>query len=127
MTPSGASAWTPVSGKRGPRLPPLRVTALRQALLLGGGHGSHAAMTTAGTDLPVEALLLGSLLGLAAAIGLAVVIRRGAPRRDAAAPSTWRYLGGVLAGCALVAGITSSALGATPVGALAMQGMGMGH
>ncbi len=26
-----------MSGKRGPRLPPLRVTALRQALLLGGG------------------------------------------------------------------------------------------
>ena len=42
-------------------------------------------------------------------------------------PGVWSYLGGVVAGAAVVAGITSVSLGATPVGALAMQGMNMGR
>ncbi len=71
-------------------------------------------------------MLGAAVLDLACAASLAVVVRRGRPavvRR----PGVWSYLGGVAVGAAVVAGITSVCLGATPVGALAMQSMDMGH
>jgi hypothetical protein len=107
------------------------VVAVVAVLVLSAGAMAHmAAMSASGTvasgtiaGAPAAPLLGAAVLDLACAGGLAVRVRRG-PRREARAPGVWSYLGGVLAGAAVVAGITSASLGATPVGALAMQGMG---
>lgn len=94
-------------------------------LLAGGGHtAEHAAGGAGSMHLPVGALLAGSLLGLAAAVGLAVLLRRGGAAAQSAPPRTWVYLGGVAAGSGVVMAVASVALGSTPIGASAMQGMG---
>jgi len=97
-------------------------------LLLGAGAMSHMAgmSSGAGIALPVLPMLGAAALDLACAASLAVVVRRGRPA-VVRQPGVWPYLGGVVAGAAVVAGITSACLGATPVGALAMQSMDMGH
>ncbi|HEY0373225.1 MAG TPA: hypothetical protein VGC94_00405 [Amnibacterium sp.] len=95
-------------------------------LVLSAGAMSHiGAMSTGGTvaGAPAVPMLGAALLELGCAAALAIVVRRGR-RRDPRPPGVWTYLGGVVAGAAVVAGITSASLGATPVGALAMQGMG---
>lgn len=108
----------------------LTVVAWVAVLLLGAGSMAHMAgmgdTSTAGSGLPALSMLGAAVLDLACAAALAVVIRRGRPRTTKQ-PGVWSYLGGVVAGAAIVAGITSASLGGTPVGALAMQGMHMGH
>ena len=97
-------------------------------LFLGAGAMSHMAgmSGSAAVTLPALPMLGAAVLDLACAASLAVVLRRGRPA-VVRQPGVWSYLGGVVAGAAVVAGITSVSLGATPVGALAMQGMDMGH
>ncbi len=95
-------------------------------LLLEAGsmaHMSGGTMPAAG--FPAPPMLGAAVLDLAGAAVLAVGIRRGT--REAREPKVWTYLAGVLAGAAVVAAITVVSLGATPVGALARQGMDMGH
>ncbi len=101
------------------------VVGVAAVLVLRAGAMSHmATMTPAGTvaGVPAVPMLGAALLELGCAAALAVVVRRG--RRESRRPGVWAYLGGVVAGAAVVAGITSASLGATPVGAMAMQGMG---
>jgi hypothetical protein len=95
-------------------------------LFAGAGSMSHmAGMGGAGSGIALTPLpMLGAaVLDLACAAGLAVVLRRG---RSAAGrpPGVWTYLGGVVAGAAVVAGITSASLGGTAIGAIGMAGMG---
>ncbi|MGN6742323.1 MAG: hypothetical protein ACTHJL_03365 [Amnibacterium sp.] len=104
------------------------VAVLAWVAVLVLGAGSIAAMPgmaarAAAPGLPALPMLGAAVLDLACAAALAVVVRRGRPREQRR-PGVWSYLGGVVAGAAVVAGITSASLGATPVGALAMQGMG---
>lgn len=94
------------------------------ALVLAAGSMSNmGGMGTRSAALPALPMLGGAVLDLTCAAGLAVALRRGT-RRPGRAPGVWSYLGGVAAGAALVAGITSASLGATPLGALGMPGMG---
>ncbi|HET6825987.1 MAG TPA: hypothetical protein VFH64_08685 [Amnibacterium sp.] len=101
------------------------VVGVAAVLVLRAGAMSHmGAMASGG---PVEGVspvpMLGAaLLELGCAGALAVVVRQG--RRESPQPGVWTYLGGVVAGAGVVAGITTASLGATAVGALAMQGMG---
>jgi hypothetical protein len=94
-------------------------------VLSAGAMGHMGSMSAGGTvaGAPAVPMLGAALLELGCAAALAIVVRRGR-RRDTRPPGVWSYLGGVVAGAAVVAGITSASLGATPVGALAMQGMG---
>ncbi|MDH2443665.1 hypothetical protein QDR37_06885 [Amnibacterium sp. CER49] len=89
----------------------------------GGMHMSGGPMGAAA--LPTASLLGAAVLDLAVAAGLAVVVRRGR-RSPSAFPPAWLYLAGVVVGAAIVAAITTSSLGAAPVGELAMRGMHMG-
>lgn len=101
------------------------VIGVAAVLVLRAGAMSHmTAMTTAGTveGVPAVPMLGAALLEVGCAAALAVVVRRG--RTPSRRPGVWTYLGGVAAGAAVVAGITSASLGATPVGAMAMTGMG---
>jgi hypothetical protein len=93
-------------------------------VLRAGTMAPMAAMATTGAvaGVPAVPMLGAALLELGCAAALAVVVRRG--RSEPRRPGVWTYLGGVVAGAAVVAGITSASLGATPVGAMAMQGMG---
>ena len=101
------------------------VVGVAAVLVLRAGAMSHmGTMSTAGTvaGVPAVPMLGAALLELGCAAALAVVVRRG--RREARQPGVWTYLAGVAAGAVVVAGVTSASLGATPVGAVAMQGMG---
>jgi hypothetical protein len=115
------------------------------ALLLGGS-GSMSGMSGMTTQqmpsmapvLPAGAMLGATALDLVLAVGLALVLRRAAPRaagerHEQVGPSEepaaqqerpWRFLIGVLAGAAVVAVVTANSLAATPVGAGGMAGMG---
>jgi hypothetical protein len=96
-------------------------------LFVGAGAMSHMAGTSgAAVVLPALPMLGAAVLDLACAASLAVLVRRGRPA-VVRQPGVWPYLGGVVAGAAVVGGITSVCLGATPVGAIAMQGMNMGR
>jgi hypothetical protein len=102
------------------------VLAVVAVLVLGAGAMAHMpAMAASGTldGAPAVPMLGAAVLELACAAALAVVLRRGR-RIEGRQPGVWPYLGGVAAGAAVVAGITSASLGATSVGAIAMQGMG---
>jgi hypothetical protein len=92
----------------------------------GAGHGGMHMTGAAAPAVPASSLLGAAVLDLAVAAALAVVLRRGR-RAPGPFPPVWPYLGGVVGGAAVVAALTSASLGATPVGALAMQGMHMGH
>lgn len=101
------------------------VIGVAAVLVLRAGAMSHMAeSTTAGTvaGVPAVPMLGAALLEVGCAAALAIVVRRG--RTESRRPGVWSYLGGVVAGSAVVAGITSASLGATPVGAMAMTGMG---
>jgi hypothetical protein len=102
--------------------------AVELLVLLGpvaaSAHEGMRAMT--GQGLPALPLLGAAVLDLVAAAGLALVVRRGR-RPEGPFPPVWGYLAGVVSGAALVGALTSASLGATPVGALAMHGMAMGH
>jgi hypothetical protein len=103
------------------------VVAVVAVLFLSAGAMTHmSSMATSGGTVagaPAVPMLGAAVLDLGCAAALAVLLRRG--RRNAArGPAVWPYLGGVVTGAAVVAGITSASLGATPIGALAMQGMG---
>ena len=97
-------------------------------LLLPAAGAHHGAGHHLGAAAPVPGLpMLGAaLLDLAVAAVLAGGLRR---RREPteAFPPVWGYLAGVAAGAGVVAALTSASLGGTAVGALAMQGMHMGH
>lgn len=84
---------------------------------------SHAAVGM--PVLPALPLLLASALDLISAAAIAVQLRRpSSPESREATPGALPYLLGVVLGGGLVAAVTSTALGATAVGALAMRGMG---
>jgi hypothetical protein len=103
----------------------LAVVGVVAVLVLSAGSMSHmASMSAAGpvVGVPAVPMLGAAVLDLVSAAALAVVVRRRGTR-DARRPGVWSYLGGVVAGATVVAGITSASLGATPVGAIAMQGM----
>lgn len=97
--------------------------------LLAPASAEHGGMHMAGGGttpaLPAASLLGAAVLDLAVAVALAVVVRRGR-RAPGAFPPPWLYLVGVAAGAAIVAAITTTSLGAAPVGELAMRGMHMG-
>ncbi|MCU1472594.1 hypothetical protein [Amnibacterium sp.] len=102
------------------------VVGVVAALVLNAGAMAHMGSVSAGGTVagaPAVPMLGAALLDLGCAAALAVVVRRGR-RPDTRPPGVWSYLGGVVTGAAVVAGITVASLGATPVGALAMQGMG---
>ena len=100
------------------------VVGVAGVLVLRAGAMSHIAMTTAGpiAGVPPVPMLGAAVLELGCAGGLAVVVRRG--DRESPQPGVWTYLGGVSAGAAVIAAITTASLGATPLGALGMPGMG---
>lgn len=100
------------------------VVAVAAVLLTGAATMPHmGGMHASGTaGLPLVPLLGAALLDLGCAAALALVLRRGRP--EPRASRVWPYLAGVVAGAAVVAGITSASLGATPVGAIGMAGMG---
>lgn len=91
----------------------------------GMHHGASTTMPGAG-PLPALPLLGAAVLDLAIAAVLAGLLRR-RPEPSDVLPPVWGYLTGVVAGAGIVAALTSASLGATPVGALAMSGMHMGH
>jgi hypothetical protein len=96
------------------------------ALLAAPSMAGMAGMRAPGTSLPVLPLAAASALGLVAAILLTVVVRRGVPT-STQLPRTGAYLAGVLLGCFAVAAVTSTAMGGTLVGSLAMRSMGGMH
>jgi hypothetical protein len=100
------------------------VSLLAPASAEHSGMHMGAGAVGAGT-LPAASLLGAAVLDLAVAAALAVVLRRGR-REPGAFPPAWLYLVGVAAGAAVVAAITTTSLGAAPVGELAMRGMHMG-
>ncbi len=124
MTPSGASAWTPVSGKRGPRLPPLRVTALRQALLLGGGAALGQGVAVLSAPLLTRLYdvgafgVFGSFSAVASCLACVATLRFDQAilleRDEAAAEDVLRL-------CVLCVGMVTlaTAIGATAIGAAA--------
>jgi hypothetical protein len=92
----------------------------------GMHHGSGMALSAGMQSVPPLPLLGAAILDLGVAAVLAGVLRR-RPEPSDTVPPVWGYLAGVVAGAGLVAALTSASLGATPVGALAMSGMHMGH
>lgn len=84
---------------------------------------SHASLGM--SALPSMPLLLATALDLIPAVVIAVRLRRpSTPDGVETMPSALPYLLGVVLGGGLVAAMTSTALGGTAVGALAMRGMG---
>lgn len=111
-------------------LPPLTWTAV--AVTATVTHGAHHASpplqhaSSGMSVLPGLPMLLASMLDLVPAAVIAARLRRGGPQstRAEVVPKALPYLLGVALGGGAVAGVTSTALGATQVGALAMRGMG---
>ena len=99
-------------------LAPIAAWALLTVPRMGGMTG----MRSTSAALPVLPLAAASGLDVAAAVLLAALVRRGVPT-EVRMPSPGAYLAGVLAGCAAVAAVASTAMGGTLVGSLAMRGM----
>lgn len=79
--------------------------------------GTALRMPVLASAIPFLPMGLASVLGIAAAVGLAVHLRRNpAENAPRPAPSAGRYLVALMAGALLVAGITTPALAATEAG-----------
>lgn len=112
-------------------LPPLTWTAVVvvTATVTHGAHHASPPLQHASSGmsvLPGLPMLLASVLDLVPAAVIAARLRRGGLQstRAEVVPKALPYLLGVALGGGAVAGVTSTALGATQVGALAMRSMG---
>ncbi len=129
MTPSGAPAWTPASGRRGPRLPPLRVTALRQALLLGGGAALGQGVAVLSAPLLTRLYdvgafgVFGSFSAAASCLACVATLRFDQAilleRDEAAAEDVLRLCVLCVGLVTLATAIGATAIGATTIGAAA--------